>query len=358
MLVLASFMVVIAMKWNRFDHSIISNNGVKTSESVRIDSVINPAIMSNELPEFRNFIFNLKEEKDILFDENGIWKWRVIDNRLWVVGSTDQSLYAIDDNGKVLKKWGQLGDAPWENREISSFDIKNEKFYIVDRDKSEFKIIENEKDLVLYEKPQLPFWSGTFLTENLITSVSENGKTFEFLTMDLESGKTTKIDIPSLLGYDEAYPNMNIAYEGYFVSNGQGYCAYVCLKTGTFFIIESSDKKARPYNTIDKTDPPKISVRKMGAINFFIREPDHNVNYSACIDKNNLYIISTILFERSENLALDIYNLKNGSYVGSAQIPKFNDQYPVDITKSIDGNDLYVLYENQDIKKYTMVKNE
>lgn len=341
-----------------FDYSTASNNSAKTTESARSDSVINSATMSNELPEFRDFMFKLKEEKDIIFEENGIWKWKKIDNQLWIVGSSDQSFYAIDDNGKVLRKWGRLGDAPWENREISSFDIKNEKIYIVDRDKSEFKIIENEKELVLYEKPQLPFWSGTFLTENLITSVSENGKTFEFLTLDLESGKTTKIDIPNLLGYDEAYPNMNIAYEGYFVSNGQGYCAYVCLKAGTFFVIESSDIKARPYNTIDKTDPPEISVRKMGAINFFIREPDHNVNYSACIDKNNLYIISTILFEKSDNLVLDIYNLKNGNYIGSAQIPTFSDQYPVDITKSIDGNDLYVLYENQDIKKYTIVKDE
>lgn len=300
----------------------------------------------------RSFQFELTSVGQLEFINSSIWKWKVFDGNLWVIGTSNQTFYKLDDKGNVLQQWGRDGGAPWENEEVANFHIEDEKFYIVDRDKREVKIVEKNNEVLFYRKLDTPFWSGSFVGKNNLVFVSESGPEFRFTIEDLkQSTESSSIDIAPLLGLAKPYPNMNIAYEGYFTSNNTK-AAYVSLKAGKFFIINTLDGNVKAFDTIDKTEPPKISIRELSGLNIFLRDPDHNVNYSSCMDSDYLYILSTVLFKRKDELNLDIYKLSTGEYIGSANIPNYEDQYPIDITKSMNGNDIYVLYEDQMIIKY------
>jgi hypothetical protein len=130
----------------------------------------------------------------------------------------------------------------------------------------------------------------------------------------------------------------------------------MCARTGKFFVFDRHGEYRYTGSTIDNTPPPSVEARKSGNITYFVRNPDININYSGTVDNQFLYILSLISWEQTSTLTIDAYHLNDGAYAYSMSVPNAGNDLPVEVLRG--GNNLFVLYEGQQIIRYEMVASQ
>ena len=123
---------------------------------------------------------------------------------------------------------------------------------------------------------------------------------------------------------------------------------------GGYFLIETKDS-FKLMKTI--VDYPFIRFHEKngelpGGLNAVQCEPEKDifVQYSACSDGNNIYILSNIIGENKKERCIDVYNVVNGNYVESFSVPNYKKSLPTEIL--IVHKYLIVVYDDGSLVSY------
>lgn len=308
-------------------------------------------------------IFNKNKLKKVsVYQHNygNIFKWVYRNGEIYTLDDVTQTINIIDIITWDLKKViGGKGGAPWENESISNFEISDDGKYVLIADNQKMSVNKRKilsKNNELYFKNENTFWDASYLGENNFIFLTDQnngiGGDFKFSTINILNKKEIfSVDFREELKIDSETNHLNIAYEGFFIKNNNNDVIYLCSKAGLFIKFDKKGKIDYVSKTIDSSPPPKVTTKKYGNATIYVKNPDVSINYSASLDSNHLYILSLVRFKKSKNLVVDLYEIKNGNYIKSFEIPNFEKQLPVEILK-IDKKQFLVLYEDMKIIKY------
>jgi len=308
----------------------------------------------------REFIGQLKNIKTFEIAHK-ISKWIYKKNIIYCFDNIDQKFYLYNENFKIISEFGEKGEAPWEANDVVNFEITDSTINIIDYGKQSVKNcpIPIKQKVNYYYKFKNNFWTGTKLNNNLYLFLIEDYKTpdgdFSFDIIEMPSNNVIKsYDFKNIATISPKQRYINVAYEGFFCKN-EGFIFYVCSKAGLFLCFNSNGEFIYKTETIDESPAPKIRTKTDGNLTFYIREPDYSINYSMTTDNYYLYILSLIRFIKSDQLVIDIYNVSNGIYAGSYEVPNFDEQLPVRILKT--SSNLFIMYEDLTVIKYKIDLN-
>lgn len=320
-----------------------------------------PSGLSIKSRIFKNEILEKQSDFNCLGKIIRVYKYNGF---LWYIDAHSQNIYQIDKSGKIVNKLGAAkGEAPWENSSIWYFDNDDSEssYFVIDKTKNMFKKFSKANQLEYYYKSNRTISNGVKLNGDLFLYTEDTGTDFNFITSDIKSkSNNSSVTIKDLIKKEYGhFPNKNLdlVFEGNFTRNNNKGAIYYCYKAGLFFYFD--DKGGIKYysKTIDNFPVPKpISKELMPGTFEETVEPDVFVNYSACLDKNNIYILSNILDQANgKTRIVDIYNILDGKYKFSISLPTLSDtQKPTEICIA-DDNILTVMYENLTFVNYKLV---
>ena len=309
----------------------------------------------------RNFSPPLKVVKKFLLEAGNVYKWIAREQYIYIQDPYTQQILKLDSSGNLIDVYGSKGGAPWEHEGIMSFEILNDDLYTADNSKMTIKRgALGDKNLQYHHKIRETFWDAALLRDDrfvvFLEEQNDQVGDFSFRVYDAvnnQFGNSTSFR--ELLKLDKAIQYLNIAYGGHFIRSETGHLLYVCSRTGLFLSFDETGNVTYVKETIDRSPPPKVSVKKSGKFTMFIREPDLNINYSATAGPETLYILSLVRFQKAKNLVVDQYKIENGEYSGSIEIPNDDDSLPGEILITSEGK-LWVLYENMNIIIYKLAQ--
>jgi hypothetical protein len=105
---------------------------------------------------------------------------------------------------------------------------------------------------------------------------------------------------------------------------------YVHFYDNTFITFDSNLSLIKKYHTIDTVSENKIAieeVRQKDQTALTSKVPLHLINETSCVNNGLLFVYSSLRADNetkqdfANNLPIDIYNLKSGSYYGSIYLP-------------------------------------
>lgn len=305
----------------------------------------------NPQTKVRNYSKSLDETYRFTYENGSVYKWTHFNDRIWAIDDISNQVVELTEQGEVLNKYGQLGDAPWEGRSLNQLDVDEDGIYTLDNTLMILKRMTFDDEMDYYHKEKRGLWDGIRLNGDKFLVVYTDGE-FQFETIDAVTGEHSHlIDFADAIGLNRELDYADVAFEGYTVKGSDDRVYYICSKAGVFLAFNGDGSLAYHNTTIDGKAPPVVSTRVMDEYTFFIKEPDYSSNYAACADEDHLYILSLIAFEQREELSIDIYDEATGRYSHSMSVPNLNDgQMP---TKILVVDDLlYVLYEEQEVVAY------
>ncbi|MCA6074156.1 hypothetical protein [Fulvivirga sedimenti] len=299
----------------------------------------------------RNMKAYLKKKDTFVYPGSSVDGWQEFDGRLFILDQAAQQFFIINYHGQMLDTLGVKGEAPWEHQQVRRFSVGPRGVFTVDNSLMSVKQTDMDNEPVFYDKLNEPFWDGVFLKDQKFLLLNDESEAFGFYTWDSrlnERSATTRFD--SLPGIDPS-KNLNIAYEGEMVQ-GRDRHFYVCNRAGMYLVISSDGRIDHVGKTIDETPAPRIVERRMNNMVVFERQPDEYVNYSATTDDEHLYILSTVAFQETNNLSIDVYDSEEG-YRYSMEVPNHHNNYPISILKG--KNLFWVLYEDLYISSFEII---
>ena len=276
--------------------------------------------------------------------------WQEFNERLYILDQVSQQFYVLDREGQILDTLGTKGVAPWDNQQIRRFQVTDEGIYASDNSLMTVKLTGHNGVNTFYRKRQEPFWDAVHLTGNDFLFLNDESELFGFYKWSMDNERNESlIRIDELLGI-RGKQNLHVAYEGDMVQ-GNDFHFYVCARAGKFFVFDQMGEFKGVHPTLDQTEAPEIIERKLNNMTIYERQPDEIINYSAATDGRNLFILSTIAFEPTDEMSVDVY-APDGKYQYSFKLPGHHDSFPMNITMG--KNLLWVLYEDMYIIGYEL----
>ena len=300
----------------------------------------------------RNITATLRETRRFTYDEGSVHRWTTFRDSIWVIDGLSMKLHHLNPDGTVFRSHGSTGDAPWEHRNISQFHVDDRGYHLSDNMLMTLKLMGHNDELAYYHKEKTGIWDAVKLGGDRFLVIANNPE-IEARVIDAKTGEQGEsFSLRAALNLQREVPLPEIAFEGHSVKGPGDMVYYVCSQAGVFFAFDGESRLAYVNSTIDGKLPPVVSTRQMGEFTMFLRDPDYSSNYAYCADEEYLYILSLIVSDAdTKNLHADAYRAKDGSYSHSYAIPTLPDgQLPVNILRQ--GEDLFVLYQNQDIVVY------
>jgi hypothetical protein len=309
----------------------------------------------------RSFSEAPKEINNYAYNEGKVFKWIFRDQQVYVLDDAEQNVLAMNpEDGRIRHRFGRKGGAPWENEGVTSFEIADNQLYTLDNSKMAIRksSVENPKEVAYFYKSENSFWDGILLDQDtyLVLTDTDSGEKgdFHFDVLDISQKKVKQsYDFRKLAGITDNSKYLNVAYEGYFLRNEHKEVFYICSKAGLFLKFDAAGNFQYLARTLDNRPAPVVTTKTFGNATIYIKEPDLNSNYAATADGQYLYILSLVRFKKSNNLAVDLYDVRTGDYHSSFELPNHEDQLPVEILK-LDNNKLMVLYEDMQIVNYEL----
>jgi hypothetical protein len=285
-----------------------------------------------------------------------------LEDNLWAVDASNNRINQYNTEGQLVRQFSKAGDAPWENSSIWYFDKIEDGYFVLDRPKKMIKKFDENDTLSFYYKSQDYIDNCVHIAGNLFLFSEENVEKFDFVTIDIKTGKevnrkSTNELLTSVYG---TFPekNLGLVLEGNYSRSSNGSALYYFYKFGYFLVFDSAGNIRYGARTIDNFEMPKPVSKKLspGVFEETV-EPDYFVNYSACMDNQFIYILSNVLKSSyKDNRVIDIYSTDNGKYIKSLLVQNLDDgQKPIEICKA-ENNTLTVLYEDMAIVNYEIRK--
>jgi hypothetical protein len=136
---------------------------------------------------------------------------------------------------------------------------------------------------------------------------------------------------------------------------------YTFFYRNSFICFDTNLNLVYKAKTIDTTNIPQVSTKRFISIqetSYMLTAPPKFANLQGCVSNGKLFLRSALrgdnesgqIFEK--NSAIDIYNLKNGTYKGSFYLPNYMGKRPSNFR--VFENMLVALYDKH-IVKYKMV---
>lgn len=291
-------------------------------------------IFKLKLEEFN--CFELKSPTRFVTSSNGIIQF---------LNPVNQKLYLMSYTGNLIDSLGGgRGEAPLENKRMSSFTICPTHYFTFDRAKQSINKVSRNNELKLYFTDSLSLIHAIWLKKNEFLFSSKNAQMQLFFgRLDIESGKANKTANANIFP-DEEY-NFLI-YDGIFAKNKLNEIIYTTKYSNDILKFDKNGDLDYHVKLIHET--PLIQLKREGGL--IIPTKNNNPSISDVeLDSKYIYVLSNVsnksnLFQKNKKI-MDIYYLKNGDYYTSSVLPDYRETPPMDIAV---GNDKLVLvYETR-----------
>ncbi len=316
---------------------------------MRAQDSINSALENHK--EFkRNYkSINLKKvnEFDVLVDAVDM---KFFNFHIYVYDFEKQQILKFDSKGNAVQSFGRKGSGPGEFIQIMGWDVNSLGVSCADIGNFSISEINDKGEMFNYFKFDKTFSTSARLSENLylmngisyakerIPKAPATSIFWLFNTKD-----QTKTEIPFLLPEPMAVPELE--YEGFFVTQLESEkCFFVCKRFGCFFAFDKAGKLIYTAKTIDNSPPPKILVSEGGSATYDSKSP--YVNFSASSTGKHLFVLS-LIYEagtdaRSRGRIIDIYDINDGRYLWSFELPKIDNSKASKI--AVTENQIFAYY--------------
>ncbi len=277
---------------------------------------------------------------------------------IWVVDAATNQISQFLDGFKPGNVLSRSGGAPWENSSIWYFEKVEDGHYILDRPKKMIKKYNLNDSLEYYFKAKDYIDNCSRLADENFLFTRETGNDFQFVTTDIKTSEVNNVQSikEMIFATYKKFPDRNrsLVFEGNYSRNRAGQSIYYFYKFGYLLLFDSVGNIKHGLRTIDNFELPDPVSRQLGpGIQEESVEPDIFVNSSACMDENNIYILSNIIKSAYKNgKVIDVYSINEGKYLYSFLVPNLkNGEEPTEIAKE-DDNKISVLYEDMTISTY------
>ena len=280
-------------------------------------------------------------------------------NHLYLNDFHNNQIVEMDTLGKILNRFPQETDNQLIS-EIRSWHIDESGIYIFDSDKNVFTHLDLNNSMTNQYKANQTIVRAGFLQSNLFLI-----NTFDSVSMDSPDKFQLElmiIDIKNKSKKQLNYPLPDVKHSamklnGIFIANNDGRIFYVCLMAGLFYCVDHEGKFLYLAKTIDKTPLPKVLESNDGT-SIRLDPLVSQVNVSASVDDEYLYILSNINFDNEINekeRTVDVYNVIDGEYEFSFKAPNYKGSKPGRIAVVPHG--FYFRYGEDYINYYSIKKS-
>lgn len=272
---------------------------------------------------------------------------RVVADKIFLDDFYARQIVQIDDQGRILKRFGKKGKGPAEFMRIEAWDVDNKGLYVCDPDNLRITEMDLSGNVYSSFKLDKSFIAGNRLREGIYVLFSPDWSRLnkhELFVCETADSTYTDLDITFL----RKYPGLAL---GNYIISGEKCCILAWYQFGYILGINKKGRILFRGNTIDKTPPPKIIIQN----GLQVIDPDAPVTIqSGYTDGNRLYLISTIRSHNEvdeHNLPIDVYDSRTGTYLFSFYVPLFKGEPPTVI--AVDStNDRILAYQGESLTFY------
>jgi hypothetical protein len=317
------------------------------------------SIIASGFP-FILLLFSKPTENYIAFDRvitaNGLKmiSYFPVDFRINAIEYHDGSLFAynleggqviqFDTLGNVTNVFGKMGEAPGEISLLTSFNVDHSGVHTIDlRNKAitQFRLGSRVSDgPVQYARIGKNFSKGIYLgSNNFLLSYADPSSREVRLGVFRSDGSIVRV----MNSFYSGYKHPEFATDGFFV---KGYGSternfHICYNVSRFSVFDNTGKLRLSGSTIENynKEPGVVDDGK----NNYLSTGAKTLNYAACADENNLYVVSSTksTSEESkffdEHSPIDVYGVHKGQYQYSYYVENYKKNKIRTLAKSPKG---------------------
>jgi hypothetical protein len=285
---------------------------------------------------------------------------------IWLIDNYLNKVIVLDSNLQYQNDFINIGEGPKEHVGLKRvFFGSGGEYSTFDFSQQLYRKFDSLDSLLIFDKFDGENWVNDMVQLDvdiyLLAEASDDQYRFivKNFTQDSIIGEyTIESLLESLFSVDElkSLPfDKNLIFEGYFSSGSGGFVVYTCNKAGLAITFDKFGKFQKVFQTIDRLPIPNFVKREVSA-GYFVHEvsPDLRGNFSRGISNGMVYILSNILeLSYDGKRPIDVYSAENGQYQYSFLVPNLGDGQESNEIVVFDNN-LYVLYENSTVVKYSL----
>ena len=281
------------------------------------------------------------------------------DDKLYFVNSSSNQIESFNYSGAKMKTMGRKGEAPWENNIIHYIEPTEFGFYVFDSGSQALKKYDNEYKLLKFKKTKGYVLDAIRLHDNLfLIPDEEKVDDYKFSLFDFEKDKEILQQSikPFITAIFNKFPKTrsDIIFSGYFRRNSLNQVVYVFLHFGAFILFNSDGSIDKIVRTIDGFGLPKpVDIKRSSTVTENTIDPDIIVNYSSCVNKNNLFVLSNVYMKsENDNRVIDVYRISDGIYLHTLILPNQDDGQKCIAIACNNAGIITCLGENMVVKNY------
>jgi hypothetical protein len=293
---------------------------------------------------------------------------KIYNGQIYLINYNKHSIDKLDQNGNLLQSFGRKGKGPGEFYHIDNFDVNSSGVSIIDNSNSTITEFHHNGTIQSHYTHDQKIGHGLRISnkyyllkiDGAFGSASE--EEFQVVNIDNKSKQNVRIQRLSGAIYDEY--TRDFVSDGLFMSNQKGQVIRVANRYSLFTCFNNQGRFQYSKRTIDLSEIPQIKsyTSKSGASskNIFISFDNiRKINIAFTLSEQKLLILSNaaspFIKDKAPNVTderiVDVYNIANGEYLYSFQLPKFKEKRATDLF--IDNNILYVCH-GQYLCKYAL----
>lgn len=280
---------------------------------------------------------------------------------------THSQLVFLNSNYKITKKFGKKGDAPDEINKLYYFSVFNDTIILHDFGQRRHKRFVKDEYIDDERIGGSSSYSGKFLSPTLFYEVVNNEKKKHLLYKRFKEKKSitdyllkdlfklSDDKIINSVGVENSIVVNKLLAGQFSVSKSTSNNIYYLSNAGYFANFDNSGNLKYVKQTIDNTPFPFGTMKDLGnGIKIPKVFPYANIFLSGTNNDKHFYLLNIINRKKNNNLtySVDYYNVIDGSYAGSFDIPYYKEQAPQVIAVTPDDKYLYVYYEDLALCKY------
>jgi hypothetical protein len=278
------------------------------------------------------------------------------DTSIYVSNDPDFKIYLYSYSGKLVRRLGRKGPAPFENNAIWSFSLDEGKhnYWVHDFSKQLLKKFSLVEDTLVTVRKMITMNNVLYIGKDkfIIPRADDKSGGYLLSLFDVNTVSYTKnfdLIVLSDLKEQKSKEHLGFIFEGNFCRN-KNYATYYCYSTGLFFVINLTDYTIKTIEDIRQLPIPKVYI-KNGEIQL---DPKLFASTSAAMDDKYLYSLTTkdVADIRGKGkFQIDVYEIENRRYQGSFEVDKLNGvDKPREI--AVHSNKMVILFDSGLINIY------
>lgn len=254
-------------------------------------------------------------KRKVALQTSPISTFKLNNSHIFTYEQYENVIIEFDSSGKYINKFGGSGMAPGEFQLVISFDVDSSYIYTFDpRNRRRTSI--NYRTGKLVTDTLLPFRRAQQISKSevIFSTYNDNHQDLSFLKSNLYTHTADTIITTLPIINDGGFAN-----DGFYSTNKKDRIGYFLYHLGKFIILDSSGHLTYAAKTIDHYDKLPITIKQGDKIT--LSQKSLTVTKSATLNEKYIFIVSNIKSSNdipiSHTEYIDIYNLINGTYIGS-----------------------------------------